>query len=541
MVRFLLQGKTLLFVSVLSVIVFVVYVDSNHKQEDNLPLVVTTKVSTGDLSDNLLFAGTLKPYAEIDISAKTGGHISSMNVAVGDRVEGGELLASLDGSTDKATVSSLLDNFLAIKQTASAVEDLYTERIKSAEESLSLVKQITATSSSGDQNTKSVSLITNTAILSSQINDTLGEMLSMRNGTRNYKDVAYYNNLGATNFSSRSKAEDSLTKYQSLQSAYQTFFNENILEKKPTNETVSKGLILSRRLLESAKVALSDSYSMLLYTSVTDVLTQTQLDTYKTNVTSIGSQVETMIATISGTQSEIKQTELSLSTLQKEKDTKLAEANAQATQVQGQISVNETLVDNSLLRAPFDGVITTKNADVGGVISFGSPVYHLVQDDIVKVTIGVPDELSDYFSVGEDGFVYVGENEDNKISAKITKIYPAVDPKNNKVTIELEIDNKEHTLKVGSIVSVSLPHKNSSNGIVIPKEALVSRYGLSYVFVVKDGVVTRKIVGVGIQTDSSIEITYGLLSGDVVVKEGGYYLRNGDKVKVSSSTEYVAH
>lgn len=540
MVRFLLQGKTLLFMSILSVIAFVVYLDSNHQQEDNLPLVVTTKVSSGDLSDTLSFAGTIKPYAEVDISAKTGGYLSSMNVAIGDRVERGKLLASLDGSTDKATVNSLLDNFLAIKQTASAVENLYALRIKSAEESLSLVKQTTATSSSLEQNTKSVSLITNTAILASQVNDTLGEMLSMRNGIRNYKDVAYYNNLGATNFSSRPKAEDSLAKYQSLQSAYQSFFNENILDKKPTNETVSKGLLLSRGLLESAKIALSDSYSMLLYTSLTDVLSQTKLDTYKANVTSLGSQVETTIATIRLTESEIIQTELSLSTLQKEKDSKLAEANAQATQVQGQMSVSQTMVDNSSLRAPFDGVITAKNVDVGGVVGFGVPVYHLVQDDVVKVTIGVPDELSDSFTVGEDGLVYIDDNEDNKIPAKITKIYPAVDPKNNKVTIELEIDNKEHILKVGSIVNVSLPHKNSNNRIVIPKEALVSRYGLSYVFIVKDGVVARKIVGVGMQTDSSVEITYGLSSGDVVVKEGGYYLRSGDKVKVSSSTEYVA-
>jgi RND family efflux transporter MFP subunit len=273
---------------------------------------------------------------------------------------------------------------------------------------------------------------------------------------------------------------------------------------------------------------------------VTEVLSQTQLDTYKTNVTSLGSQVETAIATIRGTESEITQTELSLSTLQKEKDSKLAEANAQATQVQGQMSVSETLVDNSLLRAPFDGVITAKNTDVGGVVGFGSPVYHLVQDDVVKVTIGMPDELSDSFSVGENCFVYLDENENNKTPAKITKIYPAVDPKNNKVTIELEIDNKGHTLKVGSIVNVSLPHKNSSNGIVIPKEALVLRYGLSYVFVVKDGVVARRIVRVGIQTDSSVEIIYGLSYGDIVVKEGGYYLRSGDKVKVSSSTEYVS-
>lgn len=510
----------------------IMYINSKKQAETSAVVVTVAKVSMRGLSDTILFTGILKPVVEIDIAAKTSGRITAMNVDIGARVTGDTLLAELDGSTDKATVNSLEENLTAIKQTTSAIDDLYAERIKSAEENLSLVKQVDSSNGSSTQNTKAFSAITGTAILASQVNDGLGELLSMRNSIRKYKDTKYYNNLGATNVMAKQKAEESLSNYQREYGAYQTFFNENILNKKPTNEVIEKGLILSQDVLVNAKVALSDSYTMLLYTIVTDTLTEAELVSYKTSVTNFGSQVEAQIQNIRGIQSEIVQTGLTLSALKKEKDSKLSEVNVQATQLHGQIAINETLIENSSIRAPFEGVITTKMVDVGSVIMPGTALYHLVSDDTLKVTVGIPDTLSDLFKVGDEGFIFVGDEEESTLRATITKIYPVVDPTSKKVTVELILDNKDHLLKAGSFVRVGLSQKTSDTSVTIPIQSVVSRYGLHYVFVLKDGLVTRKIVKTGVMTDTQVEILYGLSVGDTVVNEGSYYLRDGDKVEV---------
>lgn len=538
MMRFLFQGKVILFI-VIILVSAIFYFQSKELKHETLPIVTTAKVFTSDFSDAITFVGVVKPYEEVDISARTSGVISSMNVSVGDRVDEGVLLFELDGNTDKTTNNSLQNNVLAIDQTSDAVKELYDERIKTVEENLSLVKQSGNASSSMFDNSKAVSLITNVAILSTKTSDTLGDILSMRNGVRNYKSSIFYENLGATNFGTRSIAEDSLIEYQVLEKEYQNFFNKNILNKNPTQETVEQGLVLSKALSENAKHMLSSAYSMLKYTIASESLSKDQIEVYKANITTLGTENELMLSSVRGIESEITQSELALSTLKKEKNSKLLEIQAQKTQLEGQVMVNNTLIENSSSHAPFSGVITSKALDVGTVVGFGTQLYHLVNDDIVKITVGVPDSIVHTFSQGGDVLILTEGKSSEPLTAKITKIYPAADPKNNKVTVEIEVDNSEHLIKVGSIVKVSLFNKKIEGVVTVPKEALISRYGSKFVFVVENGTVTKKIVTVGEENDKDIEIVSGISFGDVVVKEGGYYLRNKDKVKIATSTLYV--
>lgn len=540
MTRFFFQSKVIWFI-VIFLVAAVFYSHSKESQPEILPTVVTTKVLTSDFSNAITYTGVVKPYEEVDVSARTSGTIVSMNVSVGDRVGKGNLLAELDGNTDKMTDGSLRNNVVALDQTSKAVEELYDERIKNAEKNLSFVKQVSTTSVSIFDNSKTVSLLTNVAIFSAKTSDTLGELLVVRDGRRNYKSSSFYENLGATNFGTRSKAEETLIEYQRLEKEYQDFFNKNILNKSPTQETVAEGLALSKILLESAKRALSNSYSMLQYTVTNENLSKEELEAYKTSVTSFGAETESMLSTIRGAESEVTQIESTLSSLRKEKSSKLLEMQAQKTQLEGQVMVNTTLIENSFAYAPFDGVITSKALDVGAVVGFGAPLYHVVNDDIVKITLGVSDDVAHTLNEGGDALIFLEGESSDPFAAKITKIYPSADPKNNKVTVELEVDNSDHVIKVGSIVKVSLFNKKIEGVTTIPKEALISRYGSKYVFVVEDGVATKKIVTVGEGDDTDIEIISGISFGDVVVKEGGYYLRNKDKVKVSTSTSYVKY
>jgi membrane fusion protein (multidrug efflux system) len=74
--------------------------------------------------------------------------------------------------------------------------------------------------------------------------------------------------------------------------------------------------------------------------------------------------------------------------------------------------------------------------------------------------------------------------------------------------------------------------------VSIPRSALISRYGLTYVFVIKDGKALKKIVKVGRQDDISVEILQGLSEDDKVINSGALYLRDGDSAELISDTDH---
>lgn len=538
MLRFIFQGKFFLFLFLISLVGSFFYLTKGFEKEKMLPVVSVRKAFTSDIDEEIIFTGVISPYQEVDIAPKVSGKVTSLAFDVGDRVSEGDELFSLDGESEKSDALNLQENLSTVLKTKESVSLLYSERIKSAEENLLVVKQTNTEATSSRENTKIVSLLTSVAIVATEVDEALGEMLSMRNGVKNYRDVRYYNDLGATYSETKPKAEESLMKYQIAEKEYHDFFNAFVLDKKPNNNDIEKGVLLALKSLESAKIALRDSYSMLLYTLPGNTLSEAQLALYKTNITSLGTTVETKIEMIRLMKSEITQTELNLSVLKKEKDSKLSEIETQAVALSGQISTNQIMVNNSVVYSPFSGIVTAKNKDIGSVVGFGVPLYHLMNDDRVKIEISVPDVYGKSFSVGDEAFIFVDDVEEG-ISVTITKIYPVLNTVNNRVTLLFEVDNSEHLLRVGAIVRVSLKTSFSKNTVVLPKESLISRYGLSYVFTVKEGVVMRKIVTVGLQTDDSVEIAGGISLSDTVVISGGRYLRNNDRVTVSSSTEYV--
>lgn len=532
MTRFLLQNKIVLsgIVIVFATLAFFMMKDTEKKGVTHKVTVVP--VSLKAVESDTTFMGILTPSLQVDISAKSAGHLVSMSYDVGELVSSGDVLARLDGNTERATVTGLEDTLLKIKQTILDVDGLYSERIKSGEENLSLVKQ---SSSVNSGSTKSVSVLTSTAIVASQVNDTLSEMLAIRNGVKNYKSIPYYHALGATSATSKSKAEESLIQYQKLQTAYQTFFNGSILGKSPSEDTVAKGLVLGEELLVSGKSVLADSYTMLLYTLPADQLSESQIATFKNTVTTFGSQVETLTAGVRTVKSEVVQTELGLSALKKERDSKISEIAVQASQIDSQLKVGTVALGNAVLVAPFDGVITAKIAEVGSVVGFGTPVYHLVNDTAMKVVVDVPDDLASSLSVGQEAFVIV---RDKKIPTKISKIYPAVNPRTSKITVEFELNNADRLLAAGSLARVTLSAASLSGSVSIPRSALISRYGLTYVFVIKDGKALKKIVKVGRQDDISVEILQGLSEDDKVINSGALYLRDGDSAELISDTDH---
>lgn len=189
-------------------------------------------------------------------------------------------------------------------------------------------------------------------------------------------------------------------------------------------------------------------------------------------------------------------------------------------------------LDDTYLRAPYDGYISNKLLDEGSVVSAATPVVSIVSDGIKKVEINVAgkdlnkfrEDLKYKFVVNNASYdlklVKVGQNTD---LLKLT--YP--------VTLEFMDKLSSDKMVSGTTGEIEiLENKNANKDIVVPLTSLFENDG-TYVYVYKDGKAIAKKVELGkFCANGNIVITKGLDMNDIVITAGSHTIENGQKVKI---------
>lgn len=200
------------------------------------------------------------------------------------------------------------------------------------------------------------------------------------------------------------------------------------------------------------------------------------------------------------------------------------------------------LDENTLLEAPFSGVITGRYFEEGEMYS-GAPtaasggksaIVTLMQINPVKLTINVSEQ---YFTLVKKGMpVRISSDvyKNQLFTGTISLVYPTVNPLTRSFQTEIEIPNKDEKLRPGMFVRVSLDLEKIET-FAVPASTVLIQEGtnIRYVFVEKDGMVSRVEVIPGKRYDDMVEIiSESLVTGDRIVVQGQARLTSGDKVKV---------
>lgn len=487
---------------------------SSTPAQDAARVVQTAQAIHADVSDASSFTGTLEPIRAVDIGAKSGGLVSRLAVDIGSRVGAGQTIAQLDASQAQATAASLSQNITAAKQTLDATNALYAQQIASAE-----------SSGGDDAQTATVSALTDAAILAKQIDETLGNLFSLRGGsTSNNVSPIPESALSARDAQAKITARTDITDFQNADTAFQAYFNDTVLGASPSQAHIDAGVSQASALLAQAKTSLSAAYTALSASVSSASVSDTTIDSSKQNIAALGTQVQAVL-------SQLHDTASGIDTLKKERDAKLAEAQAQITQLQGQLSVSETLLADGTIRAPFAGVITEKSVERGAVVGAGTPLVHLVDDSQLKLVVGVPDTSAKTYRVGDVATILLDSGA--SVSARISKIYPGIDAASRKVLVELTVANPGRTIAAGSYARAVF-EKSHAAQVAVPRAAVYTQYGTSYVFVLQDGAAHRRVVELGSQSETLVEIRRGVEAGETVVTSGVAYLRDGDTLATST-------
>ena len=198
--------------------------------------------------------------------------------------------------------------------------------------------------------------------------------------------------------------------------------------------------------------------------------------------------------------------------------------------------------NDSPVRAPIAGRITSLPATVGSTVSQSSSIAKVARTDDLEIRIAIAERFVSRISNGQGATVTFDAYPSVEFGAKVFEVSPVLDTSTRTMSVKLRLDPPDSRVKVGMYGRVRLVTDSVKNAIVLPASALITRDGKDYVFVItspKSGknaaVVGLKPVTKGISVDNKVEITKGLEAGEEVVIKGQTLLNDGSKVNIVSS------
>ncbi|MFH1457523.1 MAG: efflux RND transporter periplasmic adaptor subunit [Patescibacteria group bacterium] len=539
----------IIVVLVILIVGSIILVAKNSKKIE----YVTASVEKTTLKQSVDATGKIESAEKIDLNFKTAGRIAQIFVKIGDIVESGHILATLEAGALQSRVSD------AIAQVSQAEADY---------------AKILAGASSGD-----IKISENTTAQRQQ------DLISAQNNLKNLKykkdtellnlketALTYLNNEIITakiamaevdNTLNDKDAKDTLSVKDSsalvLAEKNKTYANNGIINSEniiknlnisSSDTEILNGLENLQNTLNLVSTDLGNVADVLIATIISSKLSEAELDALKTNITAEQSAIKTSQINIQSAKSnwtnkvayysdqieiytdnvtgaekalELAESQLNLKKeppRQFEIDTALARIKqAKASLQLAQVNLSETIIT-----APINGTIIKKNNNVGEQSSLTNPILEMIGESNLQIEVDIPESDIAKIKIGQDADVSLDAFSDDKIfPGKVVFIDPAEtiiqDVVYYKVKIQLT-DSSEimsFDIKPGMTANVVVCTDKRENVLVVPTRAVKSNNGDKYVDILVNGAIEKNIVTTGLRGDEGIEIMSGIEEGDEVV------------------------
>jgi RND family efflux transporter MFP subunit len=209
---------------------------------------------------------------------------------------------------------------------------------------------------------------------------------------------------------------------------------------------------------------------------------------------------------------------------------------------QANVKQLEALQSFEKIYAPFDGVVTARNTDIGDLINSGSAggvktdLFHIAQPGTLRVYVNVPEEYSQAIKVGMTADLSLAEFPGRKFQGKLVRTAEAINMATRTLLIEIDVSNPAGELLTGSYAEVHLKIPTHASTLLLPVNALIFRSEGLRVGVVKDGKVVLSAVTAGRDSGNQIEIVAGLKPDDQVIINPPDSIVSGQRVQIVQGT-----
>lgn len=258
-------------------------------------------------------------------------------------------------------------------------------------------------------------------------------------------------------------------------------------------------------------------------------VSESSLDEANARLASSEARIEQIKANIQQAQSQVEQARSQMEQAQ----SSIEQARAGVTQAQASLDQSSANLDYGDVRAPFNGVITKKQAHegamAGAMAGFGQPIVTIETVEDLEFNVSVPESLLGEVAVGERIAVKIDAIK-RELGGKITQIVPSADPKSRNfiVKIALDSDNKVIPGMFGRIAIST----QEEGGLMIPESAVIQQFGITGVYRVVDNQAQFTTVTLGSQKGEEIQVHSGLKAGDTIILSPSSEVKNGVTIAI---------
>nr|WP_225937667.1 efflux RND transporter periplasmic adaptor subunit [Myxococcus sp. RHSTA-1-4] len=196
----------------------------------------------------------------------------------------------------------------------------------------------------------------------------------------------------------------------------------------------------------------------------------------------------------------------------------VSQAEAQLAEARSRLALAQEQLGRARITAPFDGVVSERQASEGDVVQPGAPLFTIVDPRTLRLEASVPAALLAQVKVGTPVEFQVTGHADNTVSGKVERINPVVDPATGQVRIYVAIPNTDLHLLAGLFAEGRVASE-AKQALAVPLDAVVESNGEPGVLRIQDGRVQRVPVTLGLRdaVAQQVEVRSGLRARDVVV------------------------
>jgi len=210
----------------------------------------------------------------------------------------------------------------------------------------------------------------------------------------------------------------------------------------------------------------------------------------------------------------------------------VAAAQANVAAAEANVARLDDMQKYRVVKAPFDGVVTLRNVDVGALVNAGNTLlFRIAQTATLRTYINVPQTNASSVRVGQSARLSVSNLPGRSFMGTVARTANSLDPTSRTMLVEIDVPNASGALLPGMYVQVDLSNTRTNPPLLVPGDALVVRADGTQVAVVgADDTVHLQKVQLGRDYGDRLEVLSGLQPGDRIIANPGDTAREGVKI-----------
>jgi RND family efflux transporter MFP subunit len=191
-----------------------------------------------------------------------------------------------------------------------------------------------------------------------------------------------------------------------------------------------------------------------------------------------------------------------------------------------------------IVEAPFDGVITLRNVDVGALVNAGGTLlFRIAQTATLRTYVNVPQSYADSIKPGEPAVLTVSNLPGRQFKGTVARTANSLDPTSRTLLVEIHVPNADNALLPGMYAQVELSSVRADPPLLVPSDAMLMHAdGAQIAVVLPDRTIHLQKIEVGRDYGDRLEVLAGLHEGDTIVTNPGDVAREGQQVNVVNTT-----